>query len=181
MLRPLIAAAIVLVALPAQAKTSRWSKIDHDTTFRGWRRELQHVVDREGRARLNHFCLIVQTVTPDRGIADPAQPPDVTVAHVLWRERHEVLEWDGVDSTGRMQSVPGADVLDMRKDFKPTVEDLHGSTYQETVGWLKSVERHCARLGTSVTIRSRGRDQGPFRKPRPRSQTGPGSSAQGGP
>ena len=66
-----------------------------------------------------------------------------------------MLEWEGVDSTGRIQTVPGAGVLNMRTDFKPTIEDLHGSTYQETTGWLHSVERHCATLGTSVVIRRR--------------------------
>lgn len=160
MVRALLATALVLVAPAAHARTWRWSKIDHNATFRGWRRELQRVVAREGRARLNHFCLIVQTVTPDRGIADPVQPPDVTVAHVIWREGHEVLEWSGTDETGHMQSVPGAYALDYRKDFKPTIEDLHGSTYQETIGWLRSVERHCARLGTSVTIKRRPGQQG---------------------
>ena len=159
MLPAVIAVAVLLVAPAAQARTWRWSKIDHARAFRGWRRELQHVVDAEGHARLNHFCLVLQTVTPDRGVADPAQPPDVTVAHVLWREGHELLEWDGVDDTGRIRSVPGAGTLDFRTDFKPTLEDLHGSTYQETVGWLRAVRRRCAIGGTSVVIRRGARSR----------------------
>ncbi len=153
MLRALIAAVVVLSASSAQARTWRWSKIDEAWAFRGWRGALHHVVDTNGGTQLNHFCLVVQTITPDRGSADLTQPPDVTVAHVLWREGHEVLEWEGVDPEGHMQSIPGGEALDFRKDFQPTIEDLHGSTYQETFGWLRSVRRHCLMEGTSVTIR----------------------------
>ena len=150
--------AIVVMALLASVAPSpgpRWSKVERSPEFRGWRQELQRVADTEGRAPKNHFCLVVQTFTPERGPYDLKKPKEESVALVLWREERQVREWAGSDPAGRILSVPGSAVLDLRKDIVPTANDLHGSTFRETGGWLASIRRHCARSGTQVIVTRR--------------------------
>ena len=142
----------LLVATPAFAAPLRWSKIEAAPQYRGWRAELQRVVDEEGRARINHACLVVWSRQPDRGPYDTSTPPPQTVALVLWREGHRVLEWAERGEDGRMLPVPGAGSLDLRHDIVPTAADLRGSTFRQTRAWLASLKRHCAAEGTEVTI-----------------------------
>ena len=150
-----IIVAVALAASLAQPSAARWSKIESSPDFRGWRQELQHVVDTEGHARTNHFCLVVQTFTPQRGPYDTKPPQEETIAYVLWREGHEVVEWGGSDPEGRILPVPGSGVLDLRTDIVPTTADLHGSTFRETRGWLRSIQQHCAQSGTQAVVMRR--------------------------
>ena len=150
------AVAVALSAIPAQAAPSQWSKIESAPDFRAWRQELQRTADADGYARANHFCLVVETFTPERGPYDTKALPQEEVAYVRWREEGKLLEWAGSDADGRILPVPGSGVLDLRTDIVPSVADLHGSTYRQTRGWLASIERHCAQSGTQATIIRKG-------------------------
>ena len=150
------AAAFALAAIPAQAAPSRWAKIETAPDFQGWRQELQRTVDADGHAHTNHFCLVVESFTPERGSHDTKAPSQEEVAYVRWREGGKLLEWAGSDADGSILPVPGSGVLDLRTDIVPSVADLHGSTYRQTRGWLASIERHCAQSGTQATVIRKG-------------------------
>ena len=133
------------IASPGLA-TTQWRQIDTAPGFHGWRAQLQHMVDRDGRSGVNHFCAVVAT-------GRTAGPDDsYTWAYVYWREASKLYTFAQSDEGLSDMSAFKAP-LDLNSDVVSKQRDLHGSTFLVTRSWLRNVLSHCAKVGTQVSLR----------------------------
>ena len=139
-------AVMALVTASPGAAATRWQKIDAVSGFQGWRAQLQHMVDREGMSRANHFCAVVatgRTAAPENSY---------TWVYVYWREAARLYTFGQSNEPMSDLSIFKAP-LDLKKDVVTSQRDVHASTFLVTRSWLRNVLSHCARAGTEISIR----------------------------
>jgi len=118
--------------------------------FGGLRSELQRLADSEGRARLNHFCAVVQDV---REPPSATSEGDRTTLSVYWREAGRILSY-GPSSDGRLgpgNQDEGAGI-DLRYDVVATERQIAGSTNRVTRAFVDGIIRHCRMSGTRLLV-----------------------------
>lgn len=136
----------------SSAATTRWTKIDAAPGFTGWHKELQRLTDKEGGARINHFCVVVERFRPQSGSGDTKPPAQESLGRVYWREGSRLISWDASSAdVGAASTRPGND-LDLKKDVRATQAEIGTSTYLVTRAWVHSIVQHCASDGLQVTV-----------------------------
>ena len=116
--------------------------------FRGLRQELQRTVDWFGHARVNHFCVVLQTL---RTAGEPR--PELS-AITFWQEEWRVQGYGQgfPDAMVTGLNTPGALYVDLRHGVVPTPDDINGSTYVVDRAWADRLLRNCWRHGVSWTL-----------------------------
>lgn len=148
----LLAAAMlttVLGTLPAAAVT-HWRKPAATPGFGGVREELQRLVDREGRVRVNHLCAVVEDVREPPSASSEGNSRQLIVH---WVEGGRIYSYGPADN-GRLapgNRDEGADI-DLRNDVVATEKEIGGSTTRVTRAFVNRTIAHCRISGVRYTI-----------------------------
>ena len=139
-----LAALVAAVSVAAGPHyTVRWSKVDAVSGFTGWRQELQHLADQDGRTRTNHFCIVAASYK--------GRPPagSVVWAYVHWREANELYTFgqsvDVMTDEVMVRSAP----LNLKTDV---TRRPGSSTYLVTPQWVHNILSHCASDGETLIV-----------------------------
>lgn len=135
-----LGAAILMMAKPAHA-TEHWFSLDTNPWFKGWRTQLQELVDRKQTLPASQLCAVGWQED------DPAS----LQAYVVWPAGHELITWR--PSTDDPHSlVHETKVTDLQKDVVATEQAVNGSTYLVTRAWVRHIEARCRATGTTVRL-----------------------------
>lgn len=148
-----LALAIVVVGLTDQASAAvQWRKPDVEPGFKGLSKELQHLVDRDGRTRLNTFCAVIQSERQPKTAIN--RDGGYTWLLANWKQEHLLYTFGAADDQYGLtdmnifHSMP----LDLRRDVVASEKQIGGSTFLVTRTWVANVEQHCKVSGTTFTI-----------------------------
>ena len=136
----IIVLAVLATAGGAWSAAEPWRRVGSVPGFSGWREELQRLADRDGHARRNTFCIVV----------DDSDPGDAT-AVVYWKEGRRLSAYGRSDEPMGPLTHSGAP-LDLRHDLVDREDQIAGSTYRETRTWAASRIAACRRFGTTLTL-----------------------------
>lgn len=138
-----VLAALALSTAPSPPEvTTRWTKVDAVPGFKGWRQQLQHMAEKDGHVRRNHFCIVAANYQ-----ARPPREP-ITWAYLYWRENAEIYTFDR--SVDQMSDEA---IFKLPLNLKTDVTRHPGSsTYLVTPEWVHSVLSHCASSGDQVLV-----------------------------
>jgi hypothetical protein len=155
--RSIVLPPLALLPLAAAAQepgtTERYFALTHASGFPGLADELQRRVDEDGRARVNHFCVVGQDLrSPGETRASPS-------AITFWQEGGEIQGY-GQGRPGEPVSglnTLGALHVDLATGVVPTPEDIAGSTYLVDRAWVDRLLRNCWRHGRTLVLTRRPR------------------------
>lgn len=143
----------MMLSTPSAAST-RWLRPAATRDFAVIRPELQRLADRQGRARVNHFCAVVRdTREPPSAISEG----DARVLIVHWREGRRIDSY-GPPSDGRLtaeQADAGASI-DLARDVVATPAQVDGSIKRVARATVRALIAHCRAHGTDYVIIPRG-------------------------
>jgi hypothetical protein len=93
-----------------------------------------------GKAEVNHFCVL--------GYRDKS---GYTFGWVYWQEGSALIVWD----PSALPHPPlwlSRRYLDLRRDVVATEDQIRGSTYLVTQGWVEGVKSDCSKIGDRYVI-----------------------------
>ncbi len=139
----------VLAAVPAAA-TTYWRNPEVTPGFGGVRKELQRLVNADGRRRVNHLCAVVEDVHEPPSASSEGNSQQLIV---YWREGASIYTYGPGDhgSIGPGNRNEGADI-NLRMDVVKNERDIAGSTTRVTRAYVDSLITHCRTSGVSYTI-----------------------------
>jgi hypothetical protein len=140
--RPSAIAAISLLmvasCLAAEGNAGTFN-ISDDASFAGYRAPLIEYLRSRHRATGTQVCVLGEY--GDDGSR---------WAWVIWPQGNTMLLWAG----GTSSMVGSRRILDLRKDVVKSEDELRGSNYLVTRGWVKSQETRCKTQGTVARVLS---------------------------
>jgi hypothetical protein len=103
---------------------------------------LQDLVQRDGRALVNHFCAV--------GYVDPDGDRH---AWLYWKEGNKLILWEPSSMPEYPLSLCFSHrYLDLKKDVVKTLADVRGSTYLVTQDWVNKTLADCAKHGDRFVV-----------------------------
>jgi hypothetical protein len=143
---PAISIAIVIfLAGSARAQypteTTKFFSIRGDKGYPYCQEQLQNLVQRKGKAPVNHISVIGYKY------ADGNRN-----AWVYWPEGNSIILWDATRYEYPDQLSMSDRYLDLKKDVVPTEKDIHGSTYLVSADWVQRIRKDCAAHGDHFVI-----------------------------
>ena len=136
--------ALIFLAGSAIAKQAeRWFAIHNDSAFVDVVPQLQVLVNAEGHARTNRFCIVGQQVGADRQ------------AYVYWSTDDKLILWEPQTDNPRA-ILASRRFLDLHKDVAEDNE-VGGSTYRVTRRFVATTLAACRLYGTKFMIQRTGK------------------------
>ena len=152
---PNVAVLVAMLAAAPAAAATYWRKPAAVSGFGGVRRELQRLVDAEGRARVNHLCAVVEDV---REPPSASSEGDSQQLIVYWPEGGRIYTYGPADDgrIGPGNRDEGADI-DLRMDVVASERQIAGSTTRVTRAFVNGLIGRCRASGMQYTIARRSR------------------------
>jgi hypothetical protein len=141
--RGLLVAITLTFAQPAVA-ADQWFSLDNSHWFRGWRTQLQELVNQDQEVSASTLCAVGWQND------DPAS----LQAYVVWPVGHTLITWrPSKDDPHSL--LHETNVIDLRKDVVATIKDANTSTYLVTRAWVDHIQASCRKFGATIRLSPR--------------------------